>query len=436
MGDGRNWRAWSGGWRYGTPPSDWWQAKDGRWYPGAVARRDGRASWRGSAAEHSSPPRDRQAAVLLVDPPSPPEAGADAASRSRSFGRRPRSSESGATAVPDVVWWAPDRTAAHLLDALGPPTSAAIGIDIDRERDAVSVRGRGRRRGGPTSALHGAGAGATPAPDDDADSNSRLRFDTGPARHLASDRRTAGTIVVAPDWRAVTTIDAPSTRQVALDGRTAGTTVVAPGRRAVTTIEAAPGRARSFPEIELRCHGPGPLPAAPPGRSPRHSPSGRGTRAVTPAVRVGLALGVALVAIGLIQWRTVGRDPDPSAKAGAEQPTAAVPASEAPAPISGVPATAPSPSAPAPGPVPGFTGGTDAGATDTAALPPAPADAGTMATPADAGATSGGVASMAEQTLVPEDSTVQSPAPGCTSPDAETGAFPRSDGDRGANTCS
>jgi hypothetical protein len=64
-----------------------------------------------------------------------------------------------------------------------------------------------------------------------------------------------------------------------------------------------------------------------------------------------------------------------------------------------------------------------------------------MAAPADAaggtddGATFGAVVPMAEATA-PTASTAQSPAPGCTSPDAVTGAaFPRSDGDRGPTTC-
>jgi hypothetical protein len=45
------WRAWSGGWRTGEPPADWWLSTDGRWYPPGVQRPPGGPRWRGSAAE-------------------------------------------------------------------------------------------------------------------------------------------------------------------------------------------------------------------------------------------------------------------------------------------------------------------------------------------------------------------------------------------------
>jgi hypothetical protein len=46
------WRAWSGGWKTGEPPADWWLSTDGRWYPPGVHRPPGGPRWRGSAAEY------------------------------------------------------------------------------------------------------------------------------------------------------------------------------------------------------------------------------------------------------------------------------------------------------------------------------------------------------------------------------------------------
>ncbi len=52
MSDQAGWRAWSGGWRGGEPPKDWWVSADGRWYPPGVQRPPNGPTWRGSAAEY------------------------------------------------------------------------------------------------------------------------------------------------------------------------------------------------------------------------------------------------------------------------------------------------------------------------------------------------------------------------------------------------
>jgi hypothetical protein len=51
MNDQAGWRAWSGAWKVGAPPEDWWLSADGRWYPPGVQRPPGGPTWRGSAAE-------------------------------------------------------------------------------------------------------------------------------------------------------------------------------------------------------------------------------------------------------------------------------------------------------------------------------------------------------------------------------------------------
>jgi hypothetical protein len=52
MNDQAGWRAWSGAWKVGAPPEDWWLSADGRWYPPGVQRPPGGPTWRGSAAEY------------------------------------------------------------------------------------------------------------------------------------------------------------------------------------------------------------------------------------------------------------------------------------------------------------------------------------------------------------------------------------------------
>lgn len=51
MDDQAGWRAWSGAWKVGAPPEDWWLSADGRWYPPGVQQPPGGPTWRGSAAE-------------------------------------------------------------------------------------------------------------------------------------------------------------------------------------------------------------------------------------------------------------------------------------------------------------------------------------------------------------------------------------------------